>query len=81
MQEVADGRLVFIKANYFDPGNRELIKKYGPESSSLWIGTYDKGKFYKEMKIGVWYKTGNAKDYMDYLKGAIDARLEGGIPG
>lgn len=80
MQEVSEGKLVFIKANYFDPKNRELIKKYGPESSSLWIGTYDNGKFYKEMKIGVWYKTGNAKDYMEYLKGAIDARLQGGLP-
>jgi hypothetical protein len=80
MEEVSDGRLVFKKANYFDPANRELIKKYGPESSSLWIGTYDQGRFYKEMKIAVWYKTGNAKDYMEYLKGAIDARLEGGIP-
>ena len=76
-EEVSSGKLVFKKANYFDPQNRDLVKKYGPESSSLWIGTYTEGKFYKEMKIGVWYKTGNKQDYMDYLKGTIDKRLNG----
>ena len=79
-EEVSEGKLVFKKANYFDPQNKELVKKYGPESSSLWIGTYSEGKFYKEMKIAVWYKTGNKRDYMDYLKEAIDKRLEGGLP-
>ena len=76
-EEVSEGKLVFKKANYFDPQNKELVKKYGPESSSLWIGTYVNGKFYKEMKIGVWYKTGNAQDYMDYLRETIDKRLNG----
>jgi hypothetical protein len=80
-EEIFAGTLVFKKANYFDPQNRDLIKKYGPESSSLWIGTYSEGKFYKEMKIGVWYKTGNKRDYMEYLKEAIDKRLAGELPG
>lgn len=79
LDELSTGKLVFKKANYFDPQNRELVKKYGPESSSLWIGTYVDGKFYKEMKIGVWYKTGNAGDYMEYLKGSIDKRLAGDL--
>jgi hypothetical protein len=80
LEEMSSGTLVFKKANYFDPQNKELVKKYGPESSSLWIGTYSEGKFYKEMKVGVWYKTGNKRDYMDYLKEAIDKRLAGDIP-
>jgi thiol-disulfide isomerase/thioredoxin len=80
-EEIFAGTLVFKKANYFDPQNRELVKKYGVESSSLWIGTYSEGKFYKEMKIAVWYKTGNKRDYMDYLKEAIDKRLAGELPG
>jgi hypothetical protein len=80
-EEVFAGTLVFKKANYYDPQNKELIKKYGPESSSLWIGTYSEGKFYKELKIAVWYKTGNKRDYMEYLKEAIDKRLAGELPG
>jgi hypothetical protein len=79
-EELFSGTLVFKKANYFDPQNKELVKKYGPESSSLWIGTYKEGRFYKEMKIGVWYKTGNKRDYMSYLKDALDKRLSGELP-
>ena len=78
-EDISSGQLLFKKANYFDPQNKALVEKYGPEASSLWIGTYVNGKFYREMKLGVWYRTGDSRDYMNYLKGYIDKRLEGDL--
>jgi hypothetical protein len=75
--EVKSGKVVFGHVNMDLPENRALVDRYGPTSSSLWIGVYDKDGFHKEENVNVWYKIGNKDEYMAYLKGIIEKRLAG----
>ena len=76
-EEVKSGRITFAHRNIDLPENQEMVSKYGTTGSSLWIGVYDKGVLHKEQNNDVWYKIGNKEEYMAYLKGIIDKRLEG----
>jgi hypothetical protein len=51
--------------------------KYGVTSASLWIGVYDDKGFYKEENTNVWYKINNKEEYMSYLKGVLERKLQG----
>jgi len=77
--ELESGKLVFAHINGELPENQDLVNKYGVTGSSLWIGTYVNGKFYKEQNINVWYKIDNEKEYLDYLKSILERRLSGGL--
>ena len=77
--EVASGKLVFAHVNIDLPENKELVERYGPTGSSLWIGVYDKDGFHKEENVNVWYKIGNKEEYLAYLKGVIEKRLAGDL--
>ena len=77
-KELESGKIVFGHINGELPENLALVKKYVATGSSLWIGTYTSdGKFSKEQNINVWYKIGNKQDYMNYLKGIIEKKLQG----
>ena len=76
-EEVKSGRITFAHMNIDLPENQEMVSKYGTTGSSLWIGVYDKGVLHKEQNNDVWYKIGNKEEYMAYLKGIIDKRLNG----
>ncbi len=78
-KELDSGRLVFGHINIELPENKELVEKYEVTSSSLWIGTYINGKFYKEQNTNVWYKINNEQDYLAYLKGILSKRLFGNL--
>jgi hypothetical protein len=73
--ELKTGRLVFAHVNYELPENKALAEKYDVTGSSLWIGTYNDGKFSKEENVNVWYKINNKGDYLAYLKGVVEAKL------
>jgi len=75
--ELAAGRVVFAHVNVDLPENRDLVDRYRPTGSSLWIGVYDDEGFYKEENVNVWYKIGNKDEYMAYLKEVIGKRLAG----
>ena len=75
--ELTSGKIVFASLNVDEGFNLETAKKYGATGSSLWIGVYDNNGFHPEQNTNVWYKIDNKKDYMGYLKGIIDKRLEG----
>jgi hypothetical protein len=75
--EVASGKVVFAHVNIELPENKDLIERYGPTGSSLWIGVYDQNGFHKEENVNVWYKIGDKDDYESYLKGIIARRLAG----
>jgi len=75
--EVASGKVVFAHVNIDLPENRDLVERYGPTGSSLFIGVYDKNGFHKEENVNVWFKIGDKDDYMTYLKGVIERRLAG----
>ncbi len=75
--ELESGKLVFGHINGELPKNQNLVSKYGATGSSIWIGTYINGKFYKEQNINVWYKINNEADYLAYLKGLLEKRLIG----
>ena len=76
-EELDSGKLVFAHINGELPENRDLIMKYGATGSSLWIGTYIDGTFYKEENTNVWYKIRNEEDYLGYLEGILEKRLRG----
>jgi len=71
------GGISFAHINGDLPENRELVMKYGVTSASLWIGVYDDKGFHKEENVNVWYKISNKEDYMNYLKGVLEKKLQG----
>ena len=73
--ELASGRLVFAHVNAELPENAELAMKYGATGSSLWIGVYGDSGFHAEQNIDVWYKLRDKNDFMEYLKGVLEAKL------
>jgi hypothetical protein len=75
--EVASGKVVFAHVNIDLPENKDLVDRYGPTGSSLWIGVYDQGGFSKDENVNVWYKIGDKDGYMAYLKGVIEQSLAG----
>ena len=78
-RELKEGRISFAHINADLPENRELVIKYGVTSASLWIGVYDDNGFHKEEDTRVWYKINNKADYMSYLKGVLEKRLNGDL--
>lgn len=75
--ELQSGELVFKHVNGELAKNREIVSKYRATGSSLWIGTYINGSFHKEVNNRVWYKIEDEEEYMNYLKGILEKRLEG----
>jgi len=75
--ELESGRIVFRHVNGELPENRDLVINYGATGSSLWIGTYIDGEFYKEENTRVWYKINNEQDFLNYLKSVLEKRLAG----
>ncbi len=75
--ELKGGRITFSSINIDLVGNAELVSKYGPTGSSLWIGVYDGNGFHPEQNTNVWYKINDKQGYMLYLKGLIDRRFAG----
>jgi hypothetical protein len=75
--EIESGKMVFTHLNAELPENQELAYKYGVTGSSLWIGTYIDGEFYKEQNINVWYKIDNEEEYLTYLQSILEKRLRG----
>jgi len=77
--ELETGRLKFDHINVELAQNAQIANKYGATGSSLMIGTYKDGKFTKEEDTKVWYKLNNEEDYISYLKGVLDKRLNGDL--
>jgi len=75
--ELESGKIVFGHINAELPENQELAMKYGISSASLWLGVYDNNGFHQEQNTHVWYKISNKEEYMNYLKGIIEQKLEG----
>jgi hypothetical protein len=38
---------------------------------------YDDKGFHTEENVNVWYKISNKEDYMNYLKGVLEKKLQG----
>ena len=77
-EEVKNGRVSFAHINFDLPENQEVASKYGVTGSSLWIGVSTADTFQKEQNVEVWYKINNKEEYMNYLKGVIEGKLNGG---
>ena len=75
--ELDKGIIVFGHINGELPENQELVKKYGVDSASLWLGVYDETGFHPEQNTNVWYKISDKEDYMTYLKEIIEQKLAG----
>ncbi|MCX6801974.1 MAG: nitrophenyl compound nitroreductase subunit ArsF family protein [Candidatus Diapherotrites archaeon] len=76
-EELVFGKIKFGHVNIELPENNELVSRYEPLGSSLWIGTYIDGEFHKEEDVSVWYKLGNEFEFKTYLKGVLEKRLSG----
>ena len=73
--ELASGELVFAHVNYDLPENAEIVERYGPTGSSLWIGVCDDNGFYAQELIAPWYMTGDRAAFKTYLRAVIDQQL------
>jgi len=73
--ELASGELVFSHVNFDLPENGEIVERYGPTGSSLWIGVYDENGFYAQELIAPWYMTGDRPLFRAYLGAVIDQQL------
>lgn len=76
---IESGVIEFNSIDVDLPENKEVVMKYGATGSSLWIGTYIDGEFYKEENKNVWYKVRDEKDFLNYLKGFLAKRLKGDL--
>jgi hypothetical protein len=74
-EDLRSGRLVFAHINSDVSENREIVERYGPTGSSLWIGIYDGNGFYKEELLGPWYMIGDKPKFMGYIRAIIDQQL------
>lgn len=74
-EDLESGRLVFSHIDVEVPENREIVERYGPTGSSLWIGIHDENGFHAEELIGPWYLIGSQTRFMSYLKAVIDQQL------
>ncbi|MBN1169417.1 hypothetical protein JXA56_00155 [Candidatus Micrarchaeota archaeon] len=75
-KEVEEGKLSFAHINGELPENQVKVAKYGVTGSSLFIGVYSGEGFRKEENVMVWYKIGNKEEYMKYLKGVLEKKLQ-----
>jgi hypothetical protein len=75
--ELSTGKLTFQHINGELANNSAIVQKYGATGSSLWIGTYDNNGFHAEQNLDVWYKIGNKTEFMGYLRGVIEDKLNG----
>jgi hypothetical protein len=77
--ELESGKLKFDHINIGLGQNAGIVNRYGATGSSLMIGTYKDGAFTKEADTKVWYKLNNEGDFLAYLKGVLDKRLNGDL--
>jgi hypothetical protein len=75
-QELQSGRLVFDHIDTAMPENREIVERYVPTGSSLWIGIHDENGFYKEELLGPWYMIGDEQKFSAYIRAVIDQQLQ-----
>lgn len=75
MDEQESGRLVFRHIDMTLPENKEVVDRYGPTASSLWIGIYDSRGFYSQQLLTPWYLLGSKAEYVTYLREVIDQQL------
>ncbi|MDD5111519.1 MAG: nitrophenyl compound nitroreductase subunit ArsF family protein [Candidatus Altiarchaeota archaeon] len=78
-EEIESGRLKSGHINIELPENREIVDRYGATGSSLYIGTYVNGVFYKEENTNVWYKLSSQLEYVAYLTPILERRLSGDL--
>ena len=75
-EELKSGMLTFGHINIDLPENIDIVERYGPSGSSLWIGRYySDGSFEKEEDTAVWYKIGNELEFKEYLEGLLKDRM------
>jgi hypothetical protein len=76
-EEVKAGTVVFGHINIDLPENKELVDRYEPAGSSLYVGTYfENGTFEKEENTNVWYKVSSSREeYLSYLKEVLDKKI------
>jgi hypothetical protein len=78
--ELGSGKIIFDHVSVADPANAEIVERYGATGSSLWIGVYDdRGGFYREEDIRVWYKLNDKPGFMKYVKTLLEMRLAGDL--
>ena len=73
------GKMEFRSINIELFENKEVTAKYGATGSSLWIGTYIDGEFYKKENTNVWYKVNDEEAFDSSLKALLDKRLSGDL--
>jgi hypothetical protein len=74
-QELSSGRLVFDHINIDMPENSEIVERYGPTGSSLWIGIYDENGFYKQELLAPWYMLNDKQKFTVYIRAVLDQHL------
>lgn len=74
-EELRSGRLIFDHIDVEVAENSEIVGRYGPTGSSLWIGIYDENGFYAEELLLPWYMIGDKPKFMRYIKAVLDPQL------
>lgn len=73
--ELESGRLVFAHVNYDEPEAKDLVERYHPTGSSLWIGVSDENGFYKQELVAPWYMLSDKDEYSQYLRAVIEQQI------
>jgi hypothetical protein len=76
--ELESGKIIFGHINIDLPENKEIVDRYSPAGSSIFIGTYyEDGTFSKEENVQVWYKIGSKEEYLSYLGELVNRKFTG----
>ena len=73
--ELESGRIVFDHVNFDNPDNTDLVERYGPTGSSLWIGVYDANGFYAQELVAPWYMIKDKEQFSTYIRAVIEQQL------
>lgn len=78
--ELESGKVVFRHINLQVDENREIVKRYGARSSSLWLGAYTSdGEFHPLEDPRGLYGSDDEQRFMDYFRVVIERRLAGDL--
>jgi len=73
--ELASGDLVFMVLDLGDKANADMVDKYEPYGSSLFINDVEDGVDHIEGLVEIWLLLGDEEEFAGVLKGEIEKRL------
>jgi hypothetical protein len=74
---LASGEMILLVEDMQQPADPELVRRYDPYGSSIYLGLVKAGITYVSSIEDVWFVLSDETQFTERLRGHIDAALEG----